>query len=376
MSASSNRTVTVDLGDRSYPIVIADGLLCDGELLRRLISGSQAMVVTNETIAPLYLDRVLDSLGDCQADAIVLEDGEQYKHVDTIGKIYDALLQKRHSRGTTLVALGGGVVGDMTGFAAATYQRGVSFLQLPTTLLAQVDSSVGGKTGVNHALGKNMIGAFHQPVGVVIDTETLETLPSREFRAGVAEVIKYGLIADPGFFEWLEANIDAVMQRDGAAITEAIARSCENKAAVVVSDEREAGVRAILNLGHTFGHALETATQYRTWLHGEAVGFGMMMALDLSRRLGLVDAASQQRGEALLERVGLPIGPPVGLAKGAEGVETILGLMGLDKKVVDGQLRLVLLRSLGSAFVTSDFDTAALKATLSDYLAREAFPVQ
>jgi len=266
------------------------------------------MVVSNETIAPLYLDSLLNKIPN--ADSVILPDGEQYKQLATVEHVFEALLNQRHNRTTTLLALGGGVVGDMTGFAAACYQRGVKFIQVPTTLLAQVDSSVGGKTGVNHALGKNMIGAFHQPVAVLIDTDTLSSLPTREYQAGLAEVIKYGLICDADFFIWLEQNMPALIARDQAALQYAIARSCKNKAKVVAADEREGGIRAILNLGHTFGHAIETATEYKAWLHGEAVGFGMIMALDLSMRLGLIDASGLERTIALIAAAGLPVSAP------------------------------------------------------------------
>lgn len=368
--------LTVDLGERSYPIIIGSGILADAALLRQHIGDGQVLLVSNETIAPLYLDALTSALGaeggeakDGGAkDSIVLPDGEQYKQMATIEMIFDALMDKRHNRSTTLVALGGGVVGDMTGFAAASYQRGVKFVQIPTTLLAQVDSSVGGKTGINHPRGKNMIGAFHQPVAVLIDTQTLSTLPPREFQAGLAEVIKYGLICDDDFFVWLENNIDKLMRRDSEALQYAIARSCENKAKVVAADEREGGIRAILNLGHTFGHAIETATQYEVWLHGEAVGFGMLMALDLSRRLGLLADSDVQRGEALIEAAGLPVNPPAGLPD-ADGM---IELMGMDKKVLNGQLRLVLLRAIGDAFIADDVGIEILKQTLNDYLNRTA----
>ena len=356
--------LSVDLGDRSYSISIAAGLLRRASLFRSAIVGSQVLVVTNETIAPLYLSELCDNLADFQVDVVVLPDGEQYKELAAIETIYNTLLEKRHNRTTTLIALGGGVVGDMTGFAAATYQRGVAFLQVPTTLLAQVDSSVGGKTGVNHALGKNMIGAFHQPAAVVIDTDTLKTLPAREFRAGIAEVIKYGLIADFEFFVWLERNIEALMARDKEALTVAIARSCENKAKVVARDERESGVRAILNLGHTFGHALETATGYKVWLHGEAVACGMQVALDLSDRMGWIEDADVNRGRQLIAAAGLPQAPPRGLPS----KDRILELMGLDKKVLDGKLRLVLLKGIGDALVTDDIPKSLLLETLSTYL--------
>ncbi len=356
----------VSLGKRSYPITIAPGLLEDSALLQRSIVGEQVLIVTNETVAPIYLDRITAQLEGKQLGYVILPDGEKFKRLSTVQTIYDKLLQERHNRTTTLVALGGGVVGDMTGFAAATYQRGVSFVQIPTTLLAQVDSSVGGKTGVNHPLGKNMIGAFHQPVAVIIDTKTLDTLPQREFQAGLAEVIKYGLICDAEFFAWLETNIHLLMERDATALQYAIARSCENKAKIVEADERESGVRAILNFGHTFGHAIETATQYEAWLHGEAVGFGMIMALDLSCRLGYLSTQDCARAEALIKLANLPLSPPAGLPS----TQGMIDLLGLDKKVMNGQLRLIMLRSLGDAFVTADFDMNCLEQTLNACLAR------
>tara|TARA_S200000501_G_scaffold363166_1_gene393584 strand:- start:21675 stop:22754 length:1080 start_codon:yes stop_codon:yes gene_type:complete len=355
-------TLQVDLAERSYPIIIGAGFLKDEALLQQYIGSGQLMVVTNETIAPLYLDSLLTKIPN--ADTIILPDGEQFKQLATVERVFEALLNQRHNRTTTLLALGGGVVGDMTGFAAACYQRGVKFIQMPTTLLAQVDSSVGGKTGVNHALGKNMIGAFHQPTAVLIDTDTLSSLPIREYQAGLAEVIKYGLICDADFFIWLEQNMPALIVRDQAALQYAIARSCENKAKVVAADEREGGFRAILNLGHTFGHAIETATEYKAWLHGEAVGFGMIMALDLSTRLGLINASVLERTIALIGAAGLPVSAPANLPTS----DAILGLMGMDKKVLDGHLRLVLLRAIGDAFVSNDFDADLLKQTLQHYL--------
>jgi 3-dehydroquinate synthase len=316
--------------------------------------------VTNTTIAPLYLDRLCAVLADYRVTSVVLPDGEQYKTLDQLNTIFDALLGERHNRTTTLVALGGGVVGDMTGFAAACYQRGVAFIQIPTTLLAQVDSSVGGKTGVNHPLGKNMIGAFHQPNCVVIDTTVLQTLPAREFSAGLAEVIKYGLIGDRDFYLWLQREMDGLIARDPALLNEAIYRSCANKARVVAADEREGGLRAILNLGHTFGHAIETAQGYGQWLHGEAVATGMLMAADFSARLGWLQRSEVNTLRELLLRAKLPVAAPATI-----GVERFLELMAVDKKVMDGQLRLVLLRQIGAAEVTADFPLAELKACLA-----------
>jgi 3-dehydroquinate synthase len=355
-----SKTLNVDLGLRSYPIHIGPGLIENPELYRPHVVGSQVMIVTNETVGPLYLAQVENALDGLQVERVVLPDGEEYKNLEIWNRIMDALLGNRFARDCTLVALGGGVVGDMAGFAAASYQRGVAFIQVPTTLLAQVDSSVGGKTGVNHALGKNMIGAFHQPRAVIADTDTLGTLPDRELSAGVAEVIKYGLIRDPGFFAWLEANMGALLSRDTQALTYAIERSCRNKAEVVAADEREVGQRALLNLGHTFGHAIETGMGYGAWLHGEAVGAGMCMAADLSARLGWMDHASMERTCALISAARLPIAPPR-----AMGPERFRALMAVDKKVLDGRLRLVLMRAIGRALVSADFDPAKLDETLA-----------
>lgn len=324
-----------------------------------LIRGKRVAIVTNTTVAPLYLAAVRRTLHDHEPVEIVLPDGEEHKSLSVLDRVYDVLLRERCDRRTTIIALGGGVIGDIAGFAAATYQRGVPFIQAPTTLLAMVDSSVGGKTGVNHPLGKNMIGAFYQPRGVVIDTDTLKTLPDRELSAGLAEVIKYGLIRDPAFFVWLEANLDALLRRNSDAMAYAIQRSCENKAEVVAADERESGVRATLNLGHTFGHAIETGMGYGSWLHGEAVAAGIVMATDLSRRMGWLTEADVLRVERLLTRARLPVRAPASLSQ-----ERFLELMAVDKKVQDGQLRLVLLKAIGEAIVTAEFAPAELQATL------------
>ena len=345
------RTLTVDLGERSYPIFIGEGLLQTSDLLAPYIHGQQVLVVTNETIAPLYLQLLMKSLSSYQIESVILPDGEIYKNLGTLNTIFDTLLAKKHNRTTTLIALGGGVIGDMTGFAAACYQRGINFIQIPTTLLAQVDSSVGGKTAVNHPHGKNMIGAFYQPQCVIADTTTLNTLDDRQLRAGLAEVIKYGLIADAEFFCWLEANIHLLLSRDSAALAFAIGRSCENKAKVVSQDERESGIRAILNLGHTFGHAIETFQSYKDWLHGEAVAAGMVMAAELSLLMGWMSAADVCRTRELLAHCDLPVSAPKAMSS-----ETFLELMSVDKKVLDGSLRLVLLKSIGHAVVTTDFD--------------------
>ncbi|GAA0793786.1 3-dehydroquinate synthase [Marinobacterium sediminicola] len=353
------QTLNVDLGERSYPIHIGQNLLAQ-PLLAPFIKGRQVMVVSNETVAPLYLDKLMSQLSGFQVDMIILPDGEAFKNLDHVNRIFDALLEKRHNRTTTLIALGGGVVGDMTGFAAACYQRGVAFIQVPTTLLSQVDSSVGGKTGVNHPLGKNMIGAFHQPQVVLADTDVLATLPERELSAGLAEVIKYGLIHDAEFLAWLEENMSALRRRDAGALSQAIYRSCEIKAEMVALDERESGVRALLNLGHTFGHAIETDQGYGQWLHGEAVGAGTMMAADLSARLGWLTQADLDRVRKILQAAGLPVQPPASMSS-----ERFVELMAVDKKVIDGSLRLVLLQQLGKAVVTSDFPAERLTETLT-----------
>ena len=354
------KTLTVDLGARSYPIHIGQGLRRQPELITGHVKGRQVMVVTNETIAPLYLDSIMEMFDGFDLASVILPDGEQYKTLETLNSVFTGLLEHRFNRQCTLVALGGGVIGDITGFAAACYQRGVAFLQVPTTLLAQVDSSVGGKTGVNHPLGKNMIGAFHQPGCVVIDTDTLDTLDQRQLAAGFAEVIKYGLIHDAGFFTWLEQNIDRLNTRDKHSLAYAIERSCAIKAEIVAADERESGRRALLNLGHTFGHAIETGTGYGNWLHGEAVAAGMRMAADLSARHQWLPSQDVERIESLLKRAGLPTSPPKEMDE-AQFAE----LMSIDKKVVDGGLRLVLLKEIGSAVVTGDFSHALLSQTLS-----------
>ena len=354
------QTLRVDLGDRSYPIHIGRGLVGRPDFLAQFIGGSRAAVVTNTTVAPLYLERMCAGLIGRGLDivTIVLPDGEAYKNWETLNLVYDALLSARCDRQTTVIALGGGVIGDLAGFAAASYQRGVPYIQVPTTLLAQVDSSVGGKTAINHPAGKNMIGAFYQPVAVFADVDTLATLPARELRAGLAEVIKYGLLSDLEFFEWVEANIDKLLARDSEALTLAIQQSCAIKARIVGLDEKEAGTRALLNLGHTFGHAIETAMGYGVWLHGEAVAAGMVMAADLSRRLGILREPDVRRLILLLERAGLPVSAP-GITA-ARFVE----LMSVDKKAMAGKIRFVLLERLGSAIVHEDVPRDTLDATL------------
>jgi len=356
------QTLHVDLGQRSYPIHIGPGLLSRADLLLPHLSGRQVMVVTNETVAPLYLAPVRDALADRTVEVVVLPDGERFKTIATTQTIFDHLLNARFGRTATLVALGGGVVGDITGFAAACYQRGIDFVQIPTTLLAQVDSSVGGKTGVNHPQGKNMIGAFHQPRCVIADTNTLSTLPDRELAAGAAEAIKYGLIDDRAFFDWLEQNIDRLLARDPDALTWAIERACRNKAAVVARDEREQGARALLNLGHTFGHAIEATTGYDSWLHGEAVATGMLMAADLSERLGWLAPEATVRLRDLLQRARLPESPPDGMT-----AADFAAKMAIDKKVTDGRLKLILLRGIGQGVISDSFDRAALESTLSHF---------
>ena len=355
------KELIVDLGERSYPILIGQRLLGDFDLTP-WVSGQQVMIVTNETVSPLYLESARACFPDKQVDVVVLPDGEQYKNWKTLNLIFDALLAHRHSRKTTLVALGGGVVGDMTGFAAAAYQRGVAFIQMPTTLLSQVDSSVGGKTGINHPLGKNMIGAFHQPEVVLIDTESLCTLPAREVSAGLAEVIKYGLIRAPEFLNWLESSMLLLLELNQKTLAEAIYRSCVCKAEVVALDEKEGGLRAILNLGHTFGHAIETFAGYGKVLHGEAVGAGMMMAADLSARQGWISKEDRDRAIHLIASARLPDRAPPGMTP-----DDFLGLMAVDKKNVDGKLRLVALKSLGAAVITESVEPQHLRGTLEAY---------
>ncbi len=353
-------TLSVALDDRSYPIFIGTHLLSNPRIYSPHIHGQQVFIVTNETIAPIYLEQLKDSLVGFNIATVILPDGEAHKNLTTLNEIFTALLKERHNRTTTLIALGGGVVGDMTGFAAACYQRGVNFIQIPTTLLSMVDSSVGGKTGVNHAMGKNMIGAFYQPQAVVADISLLNSLPAREVSAGLAEVIKYGLISDYEFFIWLEQNIELLVQGDVEALSYAVLRSCKNKAEVVAQDEHEGGIRAILNFGHTFGHAIETAQGYGNWLHGEAVAAGMVMAADLSMRRGDISAVDLKRVIELLIRANLPTKAPEEMTS-----EQFIELMGVDKKVLDGRLRLVLLESLGQAIVTSDIDRTLLLQTFA-----------
>jgi len=355
------KTLQVALGARSYPIYIGTDLLAQSDLLAQHIQNKEVCIVTNTTVSPLYLDSLLTLLSnDFQCETVVLPDGEQYKNLLELNQIFDQLLTSKFSRQVTLIALGGGVIGDMTGFAAACYQRGVPFIQIPTTLLSQVDSSVGGKTAVNHALGKNMIGAFYQPQCVIADTNTLNTLDDRQLSSGLAEVIKYGLINDPDFFEWLEHNMTGLRAREPKLLAEAIERSCQDKADIVAKDEREQGLRALLNLGHTFGHAIETGMGYGEVLHGEAIAVGMMMAAGLSERLGWLTTQDVDRMSRLFIAAGLPVTVP-----GEMTVKQFMSLMAVDKKVQNGVIRLVLLKSIGHAVVCDDYEAEKLADTLT-----------
>ncbi|WP_422667608.1 3-dehydroquinate synthase [Billgrantia lactosivorans] len=359
----TRRSLQVALGERSYPIHIGARLLGDPAWLAPYLAGRQVMIVTNETVAPHYLARLRAGLpSDAEVRELILPDGEATKTLASVGRIWDALLEAGFNRRCTLIALGGGVIGDMVGFAAACYQRGVAFIQVPTTLLSQVDSSVGGKTGVNHPLGKNMIGAFWQPRAVLIDTDTLATLPAKEFSAGLAEVIKYGLIRDIEFLVWLEAEMAALRALEPQALAWAIERSCRLKAEIVAEDETEQGVRALLNLGHTFGHAIEAHQGYGKWLHGEAVGAGMLMAAELSQRLGWLSRADVERTAAIIAAAGLPLAAPADM-----GVEDFLARMRLDKKNVDARLRLVLLEALGRAVVHDETPQPLLETLLATF---------
>ncbi|PCJ32399.1 MAG: 3-dehydroquinate synthase [Gammaproteobacteria bacterium] len=354
------KTLDVPLADRSYPIYIGKDLLSQADLLTQHIQGKEVLIVTNSTVAPLYLQQVEDSLKDHRCAAVILPDGEEFKTLEILNQIFDKLLTERFSRKATLIALGGGVIGDMTGFAAASYQRGVDFIQIPTTLLSQVDSSVGGKTAVNHPLGKNMIGAFYQPKCVIADTLTLNTLEDRQLSSGLAEVIKYGLINDLDFFEWLEQNSGALLQRDQAVLAEAIERSCQDKVDLVAQDEHEQGVRALLNLGHTFGHAIETGMGYGNFLHGEGVSVGMLMAADLSQRMGWLELTDVDRIRNALIALGLPVTVPKGMT-----AERFMSLMSVDKKVQEGKIRFVLLKKIGKAVISDDYSADKLAETLS-----------
>jgi shikimate kinase/3-dehydroquinate synthase len=356
------QTVEVALSGRSYPIYIGARLLARADLIARHLPQRRAALIADTNVAPLYLDTLAQALNAAGVviTPVVVPAGEQHKNWHALNSVFDALLSSRCERKTALIALGGGVIGDLTGFAAASYLRGVPFIQIPTTLLAQVDSSVGGKTAINHPRGKNMIGAFYQPLAVVADTDTLNTLPAREISAGLAEIIKYGLIRDIPFFEWLEANIEALVGRDASALAYAIQRSCENKAQVVALDEREeSGERALLNLGHTFGHAIETGLGYGAWLHGEAVGAGMVIAARVSQAMGMLKATDVARIIKLLERAGVP-----GMAPDF-GLDRYMQLMGVDKKVEGGKIRFILLRAIGTAFLTADVPAAAIRDGLA-----------
>ncbi|EMR13934.1 3-dehydroquinate synthase [Methylophaga lonarensis MPL] len=358
------KTLQVALGKRSYPIYIGQGILENSELYAAHIRGKEVLIVTNETIAPLYLQALENALSDqYRVESVILPDGEQYKTLSVMNRIFDRLLELKFSRQVTLIALGGGVIGDMTGFAAACYQRGVPFIQVPTTLLSQVDSSVGGKTAVNHELGKNMIGAFYQPQCVIADTATLATLEARQLSSGIAEVIKYGLINDAEFFDWLEQHLPALKALDPEALASAIARSCQDKAAIVADDEHERGVRALLNLGHTFGHAIETGTGYGNWLHGEAIAVGMLMAADLSQRLGWLPTETVERIRAILQAAALPVEAPSEMTE-----QQFMDLMAVDKKVQEGVIRLILLRGIGQAVISDDYEAAQLSATLQAFI--------
>lgn len=352
------RTLTVDLGVRSYPIEIGSNSVTS-ERFEKLIFSRQVLLVTNETIAPLYLQKVLSTLSEFDVETVILPDGEQYKKLDTLDAIYTAALRRKFSRNATFIAFGGGVIGDIVGFAAATYQRGVPFVQIPTTLLSQVDSSVGGKTGVNHPLGKNMIGAFYQPLAVLIDTSVLQTLPLREMSAGLAEIIKYGLLGDAEFLSWIENNLGALKSKNLEYLDEAIERSCQMKADIVARDELESGVRALLNLGHTFGHAIEAHLGYGSWLHGEAISAGIVMATRLSRQLGYLKDADLERVIALCSDADLPTEPPEGMT-----VDDFMTHMAVDKKNVDGRMRLVLMRSLGDAYLEESVDSNLLRGAI------------
>jgi 3-dehydroquinate synthase len=358
--------LTVELGARSYPILIGAGLLRSAELLQALIPQRDVLLVSNAIVAPLYAARLKQALAGRRVLEVIVPDGEQHKSLATASRVFDVMIANQLGRDAIVIALGGGVIGDLAGFVAACYQRGVDLVQVPSTLLADVDSSVGGKTAVNHPGGKNLIGAFHQPLAVIADTELLASLPERELRAGLAEIIKYGLIRDVAFFEWLEANLDALLARDAAALAHAIQRSCEIKAQIVSGDEREQGERALLNLGHTFGHAIEAASGYVEWLHGEAVAMGLVLAADLSRRMGQFEPAAQERLVALLRRAGLPVSAP------QLGAERAFDYMRIDKKVKGGRVRLVLLQGLGAAELRADYPDALLHETLVAYFGRAA----
>ena len=360
--SDKSKILNVELADKSYPIYIGSNLLSSKSLLSDHIQGKQVMVVTNTTIAPLYLEKLKDALSDFNVESVVLPDGEEFKTLETLNKVFDALLKAKFDRSSTLVALGGGVVGDITGYAAASYQRGVNFIQVPTSLLSQVDSSVGGKTGVNHELGKNMIGAFYQPKAVIIDVDTLDTLSDQEYSAGMAEVIKYGLLGNADFFSMLETNIESIMARNKDLIIEIIFNSCKDKASIVALDEFERGKRALLNLGHTFGHGIENAFGYGNYLHGEAVSIGMVMAAKLSMDEGHLSNEDAIRVESILSKADLPIS-----IKKSIGSETLIEAMSLDKKSIDGKIRLVLLKALGDSYLTDSYSKENFNKVVNNF---------
>ena len=360
--SDKSKILNVELADKSYPIYIGSDLLSSKSLLSDHIQGKQVMVVTNTTIAPLYLEKLKDALSDFNVESVILPDGEEFKTLETLNKVFDALLKAKFDRSSTLVALGGGVVGDITGYAAASYQRGVNFIQVPTSLLSQVDSSVGGKTGVNHELGKNMIGAFYQPKAVIIDVDTLDTLSDQEYSAGMAEVIKYGLLGNADFFSMLETNIESIMARNKDLIIEIIFNSCKDKASIVALDEFEKGNRALLNLGHTFGHGIENAFGYGNYLHGEAVSIGMVMAAKLSMDEGHLSNEDAIRVESILSKADLPIS-----IKKSIGSETLIEAMSLDKKSIDGKIRLVLLKALGDSYLTDSYSKENFNKVVNNF---------
>ena len=360
--SDKSKILNVELADKSYPIYIGSDLLSSKSLLSDHIQGKQVMVVTNTTIAPLYLEKLKDALSDFNVESVILPDGEEFKTLETLNKVFDALLKAKFDRSSTLVALGGGVVGDITGYAAASYQRGVNFIQVPTSLLSQVDSSVGGKTGVNHELGKNMIGAFYQPKAVIIDVDTLDTLSDQEYSAGMAEVIKYGLLGNADFFSMLETNIESIMARNKDLIIEIIFNSCKDKASIVALDEFERGKRALLNLGHTFGHGIENAFGYGNYLHGEAVSIGMVMATKLSMDEGYLSNEDAIRVESILSKADLPIS-----IKKSIGSETLIEAMSLDKKSIDGKIRLVLLKALGDSYLTDSYSKENFNKVVNNF---------
>jgi len=356
------KKLNLNLGEKSYPIYIGANLLSKADYLTKHITGNQVMIVSNTTVAPLYIDKVKSLLTDFEVCEVILPDGEQYKSLDRVNQIFTSLLENRFDRSSTLIALGGGVVGDMTGFAAASYQRGVNFIQIPTTLLSQVDSSVGGKTGVNHPLGKNMIGAFYQPKAVIIDVDTLDTLPNREFSAGMAEVIKYGLLGNENFLSFIEKNVDSLMNKEKSTVIDAIHQSCKDKANIVAEDELEAGKRALLNLGHTFGHAIENSMGYGNYLHGEAISIGMYMAAVMSEKEGFIDQSQVSRVKSILENCELPT-----RLTGKINLSDFSKSMSVDKKVLKGKIRLVLLKPIGAAFVSDDYHKEFLDQTIKEF---------